>query len=267
MEAHMQWENLTSPDFEQAVRETGVCILAMGVLERHSDHLPLGTDFLNGHRLACRAAENEPAVVFPPFYFGQIYEARCFPGALTVKPTLLIELLQAVFDEIGRNGFRKIIIVNAHGGNAHLIPFLAQSTLWEQKPYSLYWWTGKLGPDREQIWKAALETKRHGHACECETSITLANFPHLVKMDAVPAEPAEPLGRIRAVPGGYAGIWWYSDYPNHYAGDARSASVEKGRVLSLLEVDALAEFIAAVKQDKSVPALEEEFFSKTDHMA
>jgi creatinine amidohydrolase len=72
----MQWENLTSPDFAAAQRETGVCVLALGVLERHSEHLPLGTDFLNAHRLACLAAEREPAVVFPPFYFGQIYPAR-----------------------------------------------------------------------------------------------------------------------------------------------------------------------------------------------
>ncbi|MGE5223136.1 MAG: creatininase family protein, partial [Omnitrophica WOR_2 bacterium] len=59
----MQWEQLTSPDFQSAVEQTGVCIIATGVIERHSEHLPLGTDFLNGHRLAVLAAEKEPAVV------------------------------------------------------------------------------------------------------------------------------------------------------------------------------------------------------------
>ena len=258
----MQWENLTAPDFEKAVKETGVCVLAMGVLERHSDHMPLGTDFLNGHVLAREAALREPAVVFPPFYFGQIYEARCFPGALTLRPELLLELLRAVLDEIGRNGFKKIIIVNAHGGNTHLIPFLAQSSLWERKPYSLYWFNGDLGPERAAQWEAALETKLHGHACECETSITLANFPELVKMEAVPAEPGEPRGRMQHLKSGYAGIWWYADFPDHYAGDARTASAEKGRILRELEIAALTEFIAAVKQDESVPALEAEFFRR-----
>lgn len=76
----MNWEKLTAPEFKKASAETGVCIIAFGVLERHGDHLPLGTDYLNGHRLATLAAEKEKAVVFPPFYFGQIYEARCFPG-------------------------------------------------------------------------------------------------------------------------------------------------------------------------------------------
>ena len=198
----MQWENLTAPDFERAVGETGVCILAMGVLERHSDHMPLGTDFLNGHWLACTAAEREPAVVFPPFYFGQIYEARCFPGALTIRPELLVELLRSVLDEIGRNGFKKIIIVNAHGGNTHLIPFLAQSSLWERKSYSLYWFNGDLGEERAKKWAATVETPLHGHACECETSITLANFPALVKMEAVPAAAGGSFGADETAQGG-----------------------------------------------------------------
>jgi creatinine amidohydrolase len=258
----MQWEALTSTDFAAAVQQTGVCVLPLGVLERHSEHLPLGTDFLNAHRIACLAAEKEPAVVFPPFYFGQIYEARCFPGALTLRPTLLLELLQAVLDEIGRNGFRKIILFNGHGGNAHLLPFLAQSSLWEEKPYHLYLFQDALNEEREKAWQAIVETPLHGHACECETSITLANFPELVKMERVPPQPGEPRGRMSHLKGNYSGIWWYADYPEHYAGDARSASAEKGRALRQLLVDSLAEFIAAVKADQAVEALEKEFFSR-----
>ena len=258
----MQWENLTAPDFARAVQETGVCLVAFGVLERHSEHLPLGTDFLNGHRIASLAAEREPAVVFPPFYFGQIYEARCFPGTITLKPTLLVELIQSVFDEIGRNGFKKIILSNAHGGNGALLPFLAQATLYEQKPYSLYFHHSAYTQAEEKERDAILETKLHAHACECETSTTLANFPELVKMEAVPGEPAEPLGRMRQLKGNFSGIGWYSDFPEHYAGDARTASADKGRQLVEMDVRALARFIAAVKADQVTPALENEFFER-----
>lgn len=257
----MRWEQLTSADFRAAVERTGVCIVAMGVVEKHSEHLPLGTDYLNGHKLACLAAEKEPAVVFPPFYFGQIYEARCFPGTITLEPTLLLALVQSVLDEIGRNGFEKIILLNAHGGNNHFLGFLAQSSLWEEKPYHLYI-PMHLRP--EEQWNAILETKLHGHACECETSVTLANYPELVHMERVPSEPGYPLGRISELPHAYNGIWWYSDYPNHYAGDARTASIEKGKKLVSLEVDELAKFIAAVKADQVVPALTKEFFSHTE---
>ncbi len=258
----MQWENLTSADLAAAARQTGVCILATGVLERHSEHLPLGTDYLNAHKRACLAAELAPAVVFPPFYYGQIYEARCFPGAVALKPALLFELLQAVLDEIARNGFRKIIIVNGHGGNALLLPFLAQCSLYEEKPYTLYLFKGELGPEREKIWKETLETELHGHACECETSISLANHPELVHMERVPAQPGERRGRGGHLKGNYSGIWWYADFPEHYAGDARPATAEKGRILRKLEVEALAEYINAVKADQVLPALEREFFER-----
>lgn len=56
----MQWEQLTSTDLAKAATETGgICLIAMGVIERHSEHLPLGTDFLNGHKIACLAAEKD----------------------------------------------------------------------------------------------------------------------------------------------------------------------------------------------------------------
>jgi creatinine amidohydrolase len=258
----MQWEQLTAAEFARAARETGVCVIAMGVVEKHSEHLPLGTDYLNGHKIACMAAEKEPAVVFPPFYFGQIYEARCFPGTVTIKPTLLIELIQGVFDEIGRNGLKKIVVWNAHGGNNHLLNFIAQCALWEEKPYSLYIPMGHVSPDMREAWQAICETTLHGHACECETSISLANHGHLVKMDSVPAEPAMPLERMQALPPTYTGIWWYSNYPDHYAGDARVATPDKGRALVQLQVDFLAGYIAAVKADQVVPALEQEFFNR-----
>jgi creatinine amidohydrolase len=231
----MQWEHLTSTEFAAAVRDTGVCVLALGVLEKHSEHLPLGTDFLNAHRVACLAAEKEPAVVFPPFYFGQIYEARCFPGVVTIAPRLLLELIQGVLDEIGRNGFKKVILYNGHGGNTHLIRFLAQTSLWERKPYSLYIPEQQMTPKRNKKWQALRETEVGGHACENETSLSLATF---------------------------TGIGWYSDYPDHYAGDARPATVEKGRVLVKWRVKTLAEYIVAVKADEVVPALEKEFFGR-----
>ena len=258
----MQWEELTAEAFRKAVEETGVCVIAIGVVEKHSEHLPLGTDFLNGHKIACLAAEKEPAVVFPPFYFGQIYEARCFPGTITIRPTLLIELIQGVFDEIGRNGFQKIVIYNAHGGNNHLLPFLAQCSLWEKKPYQIYLPQQRVTPERRKRWNELCETDEHGHACECETSVSLANHAHLVRMDQVPEVPGSALRRMNDLPPTFTGIGWYTNYPEHYAGDARTATEEKGRLFRQLIVDSLAEYIAAVKADDVVPTLNREFFER-----
>jgi creatinine amidohydrolase len=262
----MQWEHLTSEEFAAAVQETQVCVIALGVVEKHGQHLPLGTDFINAHKVACLAAEKEPAVVFPPFYFGQIYEAKCFPGTVTLEPTLLFKLLQGVLDEIGRNGFRKIVLYNGHGGNTFLLQFLAQCSLWEKKPYSLYMPTQYLTPKRAQKWQAMQDAAIGGHACETETSVSLGVSPELVKMDRVPDEPALALDRLKDLPPTYTGIWWYGNYPEHYAGDARPASVDKGRSLVKWKANTLAEYIAAVKADQVVPRLEKEFFERVDQV-
>jgi creatinine amidohydrolase len=258
----MQWEQLTAPEFAAAVRETGVCVIAMGVIERHSEHLPLGTDYLVGHTIACLAAQQEPAVVFPPFYFGQIYEARCFPGTVTIQPRLLLELIQGVFDEIGRNGFEKIIAYSAHGGNEYLLRFLGQCSLWEEKPYCIYMPLHSLTPEGAEEWAGLRETSLGGHACEYETSLVLGTYPQLVKMDRIPEHPAAPLNRMKDLPPTFSGIGWYSDYPDHYAGDARFATQEKGQTLVRLASDCLAQYIAAVKADRVGPTLNAEFFRR-----
>ena len=79
-------------------------------------------------------------------------------------------------------------------------------------------------------------------------------------MSDVPNEPCSPLKRMTGLP--FAGVSWYADYPDHYCGDARTASAEKGRKLRQLEVDQLIETIAAVKADKMAPALNKEFFKR-----
>ena len=65
---------------------------------------------------------------------------------------------------------------------------------------------------------------------------------------------------MNALESTFTGVRWYSDFPDHYAGDARSATKEKGSILRALLVDSLAEYIAAVKADQVVPHLEDEFF-------
>jgi creatinine amidohydrolase len=257
----MKWELLSAPDFANAVKEIGVCVLPLGVLERHSDHLPLGTDTISAHEIACQAAEREPCVVFPMFYFGQIYEARCFPGTINLSPKLLFQLFEEVLDEIGRNGFRKIIIFNWHGGNFYFLRFLAQSSLWKEKNYLLYLATNLVDEGEKS---KILESDFGGHADEEETSIMLHLTPEYVRMDQVPDEPGYPKGRMRDLPNTFNALWWYADYPEHYAGDARTANKEKGSQLVELNVSALSQYIALVKNDQILPNLADEFFRKLE---
>src|SRR5437899_5431234 len=135
----VHWEELTAEDFRAAIQQSqGTCVLPFGILEKHGPHLPLGTDLLDVRHAALTAAEQEYAIVFPEYYFGQIFEAKHEPGTVAYSTHLQLELLQETTDEMARNGCKKVIIVNGHGGNENLLPFFAQTQLEKPHDYVVY---------------------------------------------------------------------------------------------------------------------------------
>src|SRR5438132_13991587 len=134
-----KWEELTAADFQKAIQQSkGTCLLPFGILEKHGPHLPLGTDLLNVRYVTLQAAQQEYAIVFPQYYFGQIFEAQHEPGTVAYSSQLQLALLQETTDEMARNGCKRVIIVNGHGGNEHLLPFFAQSQLQKPHDYVVY---------------------------------------------------------------------------------------------------------------------------------
>ena len=79
----MRWEEQTGEELAAAAEICrGVCLLPIGVLEYHGPHLPLGTDMIRAHRMACDVAEVEPAVVFPVLPSTMNAEAKLYPGSI-----------------------------------------------------------------------------------------------------------------------------------------------------------------------------------------
>jgi creatinine amidohydrolase len=259
----MRWEELTGDLFPQAVQQAGgVCLLPLSCIERHGHHLPLGTDMYIGRELCNRAAALEPAVVFPDFIFTQILEARHYPGCIGIEPELTVRLMENACREIARNGLKKIVIVNAHGGNDHLIHYFAQIQLASPRDYVVY--VADYHPadtSADSLW----ETTVDGHAGERETSAILAIRPELVRKDALPTDgegmPRERLKALRDL-NTDTGVWWYADHPSHYRGDAIPATAEKGERSFLDRVKALAKVIRAIKDDTEAKRLQDEFFGK-----
>src|SRR5438477_10379320 len=116
----------------------GVCLLPFGIIEKHGPTGPMGTDLLNVRYATFDAVKQEYAIVFPEYYFGQIFEAKHQPGTVAYSTHLQLELLQETTDEMARNGCKKIIIVNGHGGNESLLPSFAQSQLEKERDYVVY---------------------------------------------------------------------------------------------------------------------------------
>jgi len=260
-ELPVKWEELTSPDFIMAVEKSAkTCVIPLGIMEKHGPHLPLGTDLIDVRKIATLAAEEEFTIIFPPFYFGQIYEAKQQPGTVAYSPHTVLTVLQETCDEIHRNGIEKIILVSGHGGNNSLLPYFCQMQLEKQKDYAVYLFRPEDSEEYQDQLDKMRKTDWDGHAGETETSLMLANRPDLVKLDRSNDQSGKNLQRLNSLSYAYTAIWWYSQYPNHYAGDGSYGTEEMGRLILGNNVGQLVEMIKSVKADKKTLELQKRFY-------
>jgi creatinine amidohydrolase len=258
----VRWEELTSADFRDAIAQSqGTCLLPFGILEKHGPHLPLGTDLLDVRYAALHAAEQNYAVVFPEYYFGQIFEAKHEAGTIAYSAALQLQLLQETTDEMARNGCKKIIIVNGHGGNENLLPYFAQSQLDKAHDYVVYVQWGREEPQGGPV----IEDHVNLHAGETETSTMMIARPDLVHQDLAASESGADQKRADLPDDVYAGIWWYARFPNHYSGNGALATKELGTFEMKAWIAAITEAISAVKADDQSLKLQIEFYEKSRH--
>ena len=265
-ELSAKWEELTAADFVKALQaSSGVCLLPFGIIEKHGPSGPLGTDLINVRAATLQAVKQQYAIVFPEYYFGQIAEARHQPGTVAYRSDLQLALLQATTDEMARNGCHKVLIVNGHGGNTALLQYFAQVQLDLSRDYVVYVYGG-VGPrSSEPVPAAAAPSKPgvDGHAGEEEIAGIMANAPALAHPERAGSESGADQKRLVMPPGLSTGIYWYSSFPNHYAGDAAGATAARGVALQELKAAGIARAIAFVKADTVAPQLQKEFFEKS----
>lgn len=262
---HTRWDELTASDWPKAlVLSDSTCILPFGVLEKHGPHGPIGSDLIKVREFSAMATKKEYAVVFPDYFYGQIYEAKQQPGTFALPSRVVWDMLEATCDEIARNGFRKIIIVNGHGGNPNLITYFAQTRLEKKRNYALFFFQPSID---SAFRKKMLATRKSDisydqHGGESETSMLLYIKPDVVTMDSANNQSGKPLNRLK-IKNAYTPIWWYADYPNHYAGEGSKATKELGKMLVDQYVENLANTIKAIKADKETLRLQDEFYERS----
>jgi len=142
----MLWENLREEEFESAIHKSGgLCVLPLGCLEKHGQHLPVGTDYFEAMSIVRAAAEIEDAVIFPSGAW--LGEVSCFHavknpekarlcGSVGIRQETLLRVLSELCDEIHRGGFRKILLVNGHGGNTAMLRHFLRMQTYDGKPYA-----------------------------------------------------------------------------------------------------------------------------------
>ena len=263
-----RWDELTASDWPIALEKSNyTCILPIGILEKHGPHAPIGSDLIHVREWSARATKKEYAVVFPDYFYGQINEAKHQFGTFSLPSKLVWDLLDATCQEIARNGFKRIVIVNGHGGNPELIRYFIQSQLERKREYAVYFFDPVIDPSviakEKELHQS--DPKTDQHAGENETSSLLYLRPDLVKMDLATNESGAKQNRLPLNPDLYTAIWWFADYPNHYAGEGAKATAELGKVITEAKIEALIKALKSVKADNKTLELQQQYFDQIKH--
>ncbi len=263
-ELHSRWDELTASEWPMALKKSGqTCILPIGILEKHGPHVPIGSDLIQVREWSARATKKEYAVVFPDYFYGQINEAKHQPGIFALPERVVWDLLEATCDEIARNGFNKIVIINGHGGNPQMIRYFMQTRLEKQRNYAVYFFEPPSDPEYSKKVTAMRKSDpaTDQHAGERETSALLYLRPDLVRMDSAATESGANQRRWD-IPNVYTPIWWYASYPNHYAGEGAKATRELGQLVTEHYIDTFVAALKAIKTDTKTIELQNEFFER-----
>lgn len=246
------WGDLTSADFQALDQERTIAILPVAAVEQHGPHLPVLTDTVIADGMLDvlrRMLPPELAVlVLPTQSFGKSDEHIFSPGTITLTPQTLISVVTEIGASIARAGLRKLVLMNAHGGNSEVLGIVSRelrvrhqilcvATHWRRfgLPAGLY---------------TPTEEKYGIHAGDIETSLMLYLRPDLVRMDQaknfVSSGSAMEKEFTHLRPGGPHAFGWIAQdlNPDGAVGDATLATADKGRQTAEHQV---AGFIALLR--------------------
>jgi creatinine amidohydrolase len=237
--AEARLSHLRMPEVKE--RQFEVAVLPIGSTEPHARHLAYGTDFFAVERFAEQLVEEANrrgarCILLPTMPFSTNVNLDDCPWAMSLRPRTLLEFVRDVVDSVVRQGVRKVLVINGHGGNTGTL----MSGLRE-----LHGRCGAFVALAEQ-WAASSdveaevkETDESGHACEIETSVMLHLCPEHVTMEA--AEPTRTRKTIFSQRRGLSFVSpWHAYTVNTGIGDPTKATAEKGRRMIEAAVDRLA---------------------------
>lgn len=135
----MLWEEIFSYEFPEKVAESkGVCLIPIGAMECRGPHLTVGSDNLTVQARCKRAAELEPAVVFPPLYFAEASGGELAPGTICYSDELIYDVLENACYEAHRNGFKKIYLVSGTPENNGLLQNFCRMMLQKNPDFMIF---------------------------------------------------------------------------------------------------------------------------------
>jgi len=226
------WSELTAAELRDKARADAIVLLPVASIEQHGPHLPVGVDSILCEGICRRAAEavaaEIPVLVAPTLWCGMAEHHMAFGGTFSFDLSTYRSVLIALTSSIERHGFKRLIIVNGHGGNiaalAAMLPDLAHRSALRIRTTTYF--------ELAQPAMPAILEDQDGvrHACEAETSMMMAMAPDTVRGDAL--ELAHGPAHVHRRPLALGQYRSFRDFsPSGVVGDARRASPEKGEKL------------------------------------
>ncbi len=229
------WRELTTNDFVKKDKERTVLVLPVGSIEQHGPHLPVCVDAFLVEGVLARVGELAPAelsvLVLPTLPVGKANEHGLFDGTLSLSAETLLRVWTEVAESALRAGFRKLLILNGHGGQSAIAQIVARDLRVAHGALvsALEWWSLRGAPmpfpDDEQ---------KHGiHAGAEETSLMMLLQPDLVRKDEIDNFVPTTLSRKEEFPllYGQRRFGWQAQdiHPSGAMGDASLASAAMGQ--------------------------------------
>lgn len=250
-----KWENLTRDEIAKIDKSKAVVLLPTGATEQHGPHLPVGTDSIILSSLIDEFVKNQSfddgSLIFAPqLFIGKSNEHMGFAGTLTFGTQTYYSLLHDIAGAIAKSGFKKLVLLNSHGGNTDMLNMISRDLRIDfgLDVFVFDWWF-------TPFWNKGLEgLKQSGtygvfHACELETSLMLHIRPETVHMElAVDEDPVESLrdNDYVTILGPYTAGWKTSDVTKSgVIGAPTYATAEKGKKLFDYAVKELKNIITA----------------------
>ena len=264
--------------------------MVLGCLEKHGQHLPVGCDSIKGDGIAKEAAKLEEVMIFPTaLWLGNVMGSHGLKnpekfnkhGFIGINPHTLLTVLEELCDEIARNGFTKILILNSHGGNTGLLNYFVKSQCYNKKNY-VTMWTGAyfledLAPKKvleivggrrgdfdmlsDEDIKTIEEFAKYpdslttGHGGFCETALVYGTHPKTVAPERFDAEcglsthKADYLQNEKII----FGYSWSQNFPNSLNGIAPIGCNESiGKAMVKISAERLARIFKMLKEDEEI---------------
>lgn len=245
--ASVLWQELTAEELREKAARDAVVVLPVASMEQHGPHLPVGVDtILCGGvcKLAAERAGDVEVVVAPTLWCGMAEHHMAFGGTFTFDIPTYRAVLLALLKSLERHGFRRIVIVNGHGGNiaalGAFLPDFARETSLSIRATTYFLLA------QEAIAPFMDDQISVLHACEVETSMMMVLAPETVRQERLPEAygmlDADLTALTRPTVGQYKPFREMTD--TGVIGDARRATAAKGQAFLDASADALAKLLS-----------------------